>query len=121
MSENNIVDIMTEVNEKLINDFSEMEKLARDLDANGYTFEIIHETTPVYHLHRNQIWVWTDKTKTDTLFDAICHIGSYGYEQGLIEIMGDRLMTEQDGGGSVAGWLTADQVIERLKRWEERR
>ncbi len=98
---------------------SEMEKLAQYLNENGYTFEIIRGHTPSYRFERNQIWVWTDETRTDTLFDAICHFGSYGYEQGLLEIMGDRLMTEQDGGGSVAGWLTADQVIERLKKWEE--
>lgn len=98
---------------------SEMEKLAQYLNENGYTFEIIRGHTPSYLFERNQIWVWTDETRTDTLFDAICHFGSYGYEQGLLEIMGDRLMTEQDGGRSVAGWLTADQIIERLKKWEE--
>ena len=101
---------------------SEMEKLAQYLNENGYTFEIIHGHAPSYRFEQNQIWVWTDETRTDTLFDAICHFGSYGYEQGLLEIMGDRLMTEQDGGGSVAGWLTADQVIERLKaHWEKNR
>lgn len=114
-----IADAIEEVNQKIISGLAEMEKLAQYLDANGYTFEIIHKTTPSLRLHRNQIWVWTDETKTDTLFDAIYHLGSYGYEQGLLEIMGDRLMTEADGGGSVAGWLTADQIIERLKKWEE--
>ena len=46
------------------------------------------------------------------LFDAICHYGSYGYHQGLLEIMGT-IVTEDDDG-SVVGYLTADKVIQRI-------
>lgn len=42
-------------------------------------------------------------------WDAICGYGSYGYEQGLIEVMGS--VTDKD----VEGFLTADEVIKRLK------
>ena len=50
--------------------------------------------------------------------DAICHSGSYGYQQGLLEIMG--LVDEEEVGDSVEGWLTAEQVFERWhKHWLE--
>ena len=47
-------------------------------------------------------------------WDAICHYGSYGYEEGLLEIMG-RLVDPEKDGDTVAGWLTADDVIERIE------
>ena len=39
-------------------------------------------------------------------WDAICHSGSYGHENGLIEVMG--LPQCQD---DVIGWLTAEEVL----------
>ena len=49
------------------------------------------------------------------LWDAICHKGSYGYEQGLLEVMGSTVVLPSDGD-SVAGFLTAQDVIDRLER-----
>ncbi len=46
------------------------------------------------------------------IFDAICHYGSYGYHNGLLEIMGS-IVTDEDGD-QVVGYLTADDVIERI-------
>lgn len=43
--------------------------------------------------------------------DAICHNGSYGRHDGLLEMMG--LVNEEEVGDSVEGWLTAEQVFER--------
>jgi hypothetical protein len=45
------------------------------------------------------------------MWDAICHWGSYGYEQGLLEIMGSVLTGNED----VIGYLTAQDVIERIE------
>ena len=42
-------------------------------------------------------------------WDAICHSGSYGHEDGLIEIMG--LPQCQD---DVIGWLTAEDVLKMV-------
>jgi hypothetical protein len=39
-------------------------------------------------------------------WDAICQYGSYGYENGLLEIYGEIC-------DDVEGWLTAEQVIEK--------
>lgn len=57
----------------------------------------------------------------ERVLSAICNIGSYGRESGLIEIMG--LLTEEEEAQQrgVAGWLTAEDVFERIKRhWAER-
>lgn len=45
--------------------------------------------------------------------DAICHIGSYGHEDGLIEVMGLNIDKEKEG--LVKGWLTAEDVMDMLK------
>lgn len=55
--------------------------------------------------------VYTQDTN-ERLFDAICHYGSYGYSDGLLEIMGT--IVYQDDGDQVVGYLTADDVIERI-------
>ena len=44
-------------------------------------------------------------------WDAICHRGSYGYEKGLLEVMGEALIGDDD----VRGWLTADDVIKMIE------
>ena len=44
--------------------------------------------------------------------DAVCFRGSYGYEQGLLEIMG--LVDEEEVGDTVEGYLTAMEVFQRI-------
>lgn len=41
--------------------------------------------------------------------DAICHSGSYGHEDGLLEIMGLTRIND-----SVEGWLTAREAFDRI-------
>ena len=49
--------------------------------------------------------------------DAICHDGSYGRHEGLLEIMG-LVDPEKTGGDTVEGWLTAEEVFMRWnKHW----
>lgn len=49
----------------------------------------------------------------DWAWDCICHKGSFGCEEGLLEIMG--CLVEEDG--DVEGYLTAEDVIERIKKY----
>ena len=44
------------------------------------------------------------------LWDAVCAEGTYGFKQGLLEVMGKPLLGHDD----VEGWLTARQV---MKMW----
>ena len=52
--------------------------------------------------------------------DVICHPGSYGYEQGLLEIMAhegyEQTVLGDDATGTVVGWLTAEKALEYFKR-----
>lgn len=45
-------------------------------------------------------------------WDAICHMGSYGHEKGLLEVMGSAV--NRNPYDSVEGFLTADEVLERV-------
>ena len=56
--------------------------------------------------------------REECVSDAICHDGSYGRHDGLLEIMG--LVNEEEVGDSVEGYLTAEQIFERWqKHWLE--
>ena len=59
-------------------------------------------------------WGW-QVTVNDKNFggnwDAICGYGSYGFKQGLLEVMGN---IRDDNG--VEGWLTAEQVVEIARK-----
>lgn len=50
------------------------------------------------------------------LWDAICHPGSYGYEAGLLEVMGDPVSRN-----TVEGDLTADEIFKRWQKWKNGR
>lgn len=78
----------------------EIEKLAKGLEERGIKF-VSH---PLYDGF--QIIVKRGRTG----WDAICHSGSYGHEQGLLEIMGDIVK----GSDEVEGYLTAEDILERL-------
>lgn len=93
----------------------EFNKLEQYLKDNGYEYErhdrlpgIPENIEPVSDYH--QLIVYKDGVRQ---WDVICHYGSYGYADGLLEIYGN-IVTEEDGD-SVVGWLTADDVIQRLK------
>jgi len=63
-----------------------------------------------FYIDRHQICVPNQKY---SLWDAICQKGSYGYEDGLLEIYGDIVENEND---NVEGCLTAQDVIERIEK-----
>lgn len=98
---------------------TELEKLEKYLKANGYIFEHITEQAPEgtpeeLCRHYNKI-PWRDQIIVydedgHRLWDAVCHIGSYGAEQDLIEVMGDQV-THDD----VEGFLTAEDIIKVLE------
>lgn len=98
---------------------TEMEKLVEYLDKSGAKYKRYKETHIVtfpdgndIDLGRNQVIVYD--TDGNIKWDAICQYGSYGYKEGLLEIMGD-IVDEGKDGDSVAGWLTAENVIKRVE------
>ena len=53
-------------------------------------------------------------------WDVICHSGSYGHEQGLLEYMG-YIAPYHDIDDTVVGYLTADEALIYIKEDEERK
>lgn len=89
---------------------SELDKLEQYLKDHRYRYERKDKESeyPDGKFNWHQIRVY-DHSGEIQEWDAICHYGSYGYEQGLLEIMGSIT-----GDSDVIGWLTAEEVIERL-------
>lgn len=50
-------------------------------------------------------------------WDAICIPASYGYQDGLLEVMGKPLL---GNGNDVLGYLTAEDILKMLKESEAR-
>ena len=48
----------------------------------------------------------------NVIWDAVCRRHSYGYEDGLLEIMG--CIVTDDTDDDVEGYLTANDILERL-------
>lgn len=92
---------------------TELDKLEEYLKKNNIPYTRVDESDQ--WLMRHQIMV--PEAYPNAEWDAICNPGSYGYEQGLLEIMGD-LVDEEKDGDSVVGYLTAEDVVKRI---EERR
>ena len=99
-----------------MNNLKELDKLQEYLDENHILYERIDRPSlpalpgMVAIGGRHQINV-LDKDK-NVIWDAICHYGSYGYEEGLLEVMGEKLIGHDD----VEGYLTAEDVIELIKK-----
>ena len=89
-------------------DLTELNKLEAYLKINKIPYKYIDHNTG---LGRHQIIVFNNNGKR--IWDAICQYGSYGAEQGLIEIMGSIVSSEKEDG--VEGWLTSDDIISRIE------
>lgn len=89
---------------------NELNKLEAILKERGIKYDRTDEENPFYNRH--QIVVRDDDG--NWLWDAICHLGSYGYADGLLEVMGEPVVNPEYDGDDVAGYLTAQDVIDRL-------
>lgn len=87
----------------------ELDKLEKYLSDHNYIYERIDKE----YVFGNRHGVIVYNEEHTYMWDAICHLGSYGYEEGLLEIMGT--IVDPEAGDSVEGWLTADEIISRLE------
>ena len=94
--------------EKVKNHFKELDKLEQYLKDHEIPYERIDKYTIPVDQHQIVVPGFLNRE-----WDAICHKGSYGYEDGLLEIMGSISRSED-----VEGWLTAEDVIERIEEVE---
>lgn len=99
---------------------SELDKLELYLKEHGIRYKRIDGPAFIPMIDggdvgRHQIVVYDEEGGRK--WDAICHYGSYGYEKGLLEIYGD--IVDEEYAEDVNGWLTADDVIERVEKNEK--
>ena len=90
-------------------DLTELNKLEAYLKANGYVYFRHDREATEDRFDWHQIIVkdgWSQ-------WDAVCHYASYGYESGLLEVMGS--IVEDNQPYCVDGYLTADDIIKRLE------
>lgn len=99
----------------------EMDKLWKHLKLCGYNciaFRLnLNSPEGVY----DQIRVYNDISDDGVVnheWDAICFKGSFGYNAGLLEIYGS-IVDEEKDGDSVVGYLTAADIMERLRLYEK--
>ena len=98
-----------------MNKLEELNKLQKYLDENNIPYERIDKPSlpalPGMIAIGGRHQINAKDENGDVIWDAICHYGSYGYEEGLLEVMGEKLIGHDD----VEGYLTADDVIEMIK------
>lgn len=113
-------------------DMAELYALRDWLQENGADFEFIDTPTiyvydeshpgepfAIQQIGQHQVIVFDQiNGKRMRRWDAICHRGSYGYENGLLEVMG--CIVPEGTPGNVQGFLTAAQVIEMEKERRKR-
>lgn len=93
-----------------------LEKWLKKFCEEHPPFRYTREDTKEWEYYtRHQIKVYAGR---NFIFDAICQRGSYGYEQGLLEIRGRAVINQEDEDGyDVLGWLKARDVIRRFKHY----
>lgn len=92
-------------------DLSELNKLEAYLKDHNIPYERDDGALDLNGIFdRHIIIVYSQSGERE--WDAICQYGSYGGDNGLIEIMGTIVQNDED---DVEGWLTADDIINRIK------
>lgn len=86
-------------------DYTEFNKLVAYLTENNYDFQVMK------FRGGKQVKVYDD---VGMIFDIVIHEFSYGNDGGLLEGYG--VMYEMDA----YGWLTAEDVIEKLKSFKRK-
>ena len=103
---------------------TEMQKLDKYLTEHNikHSYQIrwprIEQSLPEYREgmhHDGGYQIVVNDANGEYLWDAICGWGSFGFEAGLIEIMG--IIVPDCVSDSVEGHLTANEVIERIEEY----
>lgn len=102
---------------RMVKSYDEIFKLEAMLKAEGIPF--------VYHRHPDMcgFQICYPEDGENRVCSIILHSGSYGRGEGLLEIMG-LLKPDEEACDDVAGYLTAEDVFERIKahhdgKWSE--
>ena len=97
----------------------EIKRLANMLKKAGIPFRYYDgDFRPQYNYFKNKI-IYPDCARKDAVCSVVQGIYTYGGLENKLEIMG--LLTEEEKEyDNVCGWLTAEDVFERIKaHWEK--
>lgn len=88
---------------------TQLDKLEKYLKENGIKYERI-DTKDTHQINV--------PNSRDKEWDAICHYGSFGYKEGLLEIYGS--IVPENVGDTVEGYLTAEDVVNRINEYKKK-
>lgn len=100
--------------------YTEIFKLKEMLTSSGIPFDYRDDTHIFEYIgeEKYQIEYPCSYHNGERICSIVQGSGTYGAEQNLLEIMG-LLTPEESKQDSVCGWLSADNVFERIKKhWE---
>ena len=92
------------------NTYPEMNKLIKLLAKADIPFEVLGYPFNPLDSYGNKTdggFQIFSPTLVESKIDAVCHFGTYGYQDGLIEIMEKNAMDP-------VGWLTAEEAFEHF-------
>jgi len=93
--------------------YTEIFKLKKMLEENNIPFDY-EDNSLCKESQHHQICVPCYNIKLRVI-SVIQGTGTYGGQDDLLEIMG--LMTEEEEDDGVVGWLSAENVFERIKKY----
>ena len=106
---------------KVSQKYKEIFKLKKMLEDAKIPFDFYERDTEISAIIPEwEHWHINYPSKKDCVISAIEGTGTYGAEDDKLEIMGG-LTEEEAKHDTVEGWLTAENVFERIKKLEKRR
>jgi hypothetical protein len=97
--------------------YNEIFKLKKMLEENNIPFEFFDHSL-IRPCQRYQICVPSSEPIQKRVISVLQGRGTYGGEDDLLEIRG--LLTEEEAErDTIVGWLTAENVFERIKKHKE--
>ena len=115
------------------NKMNEMKKLITLLVKNDIPFELGARTDPDLDHKRSEglfdyeliatVQILVKGNQDEFIIDAVCHPGTYGWKDGLLEIMMDDRVWKhifgEDSYPDVVGWADAERAFEYFKKaWD---
>ena len=106
---------------KVSQKYKEIFKLKKMLEDAKIPFDFYERDTEISAIIPEwEHWHINYPSKKGCIISAIEGTGTYGAEEDKLEIMGG-LTEEEEKHDTVEGWLTAENVFERIKKLEKRR
>ena len=99
--------------DRQVTDLQELNRLKEYLKDNGYDYSCEDGMSYVLGYPVHQVFVSNLSDHDHSSWDAVCQYGTNGHREGLLEISGDIVNSDQHENKTVGG-LTAEDVINLL-------